>query len=38
MGRMADNVLKQMDEKSREEQEKIRRFEMEKEIQERLND
>ena len=35
---MADTVLKQMDEKAREEAEKIRRFEMEKEMQERLND
>lgn len=38
MGRMADTVLKQMDIKQKEEQEKIRQFEMEKEMQERLND
>jgi hypothetical protein len=38
MGRMADTVLKQMDEKAREETDKIKRFEMEKEMQERLND
>ncbi len=38
MGRMADTVLKQMDAKAREEEMKIKTFEEQKEIQDRLND
>ena len=38
MGRMADTVIKQMDEKQREEDEKVRQYEMEREMQQRLND
>ncbi len=38
MGRMADTVLKQMDLKSKDEADKIKQFEMEKEMQERMND
>jgi hypothetical protein len=38
MGRMADTVLKQMDIKAKEEQDKIKQFEMEKEMQDRMND
>ena len=38
MGRMADTVIKQMDLRQREEDEKVRQYEMEREMQERLND
>ena len=38
MGRMADTVIKQMDAKQREEDEKVRQYEMEREMQQRLND
>lgn len=38
MGRMADTVIKEMDARQREEDEKVRQFEMEREMQERLND
>ena len=38
MNRMADTVIKNMDEKAREEEEKIRRYEMEKELRERMED
>ena len=38
MNRMADTVIKQMDEKAQEEEIKIRRYEMEKELRERLED
>ena len=38
MNKMADTVIKQMDEKQQEEDEKIRRYEMEKEIRERMED
>jgi len=38
MNRMADTVIKQMDESQREEDEKIRRYELEKELRERLED
>jgi len=35
---MADTVIKNMDDKQREEDEKIRRYEMEKEMRERMED
>ena len=38
MNRMADTVIKNMDDKQREEDEKIRRYEMEKEMRERMED
>lgn len=38
MGRMADTVLKEMDMKQKEEEDKIKRFEMEKEQQDRFNE
>lgn len=38
MGRMADTVLKEMDNKQRDEEDKIKRFEMEKEQQDRFNE
>lgn len=38
MNRMADTVIRNMDDKQREEDEKIRRYEMEKEMRERLED
>ena len=38
MNRMADTVIKQMDEKAQEEEMKIRRYEMEKEMRERMED
>jgi len=38
MGRMADTVIKQMDGKQKDEDEMIRRYEMEKEMQDRMND
>lgn len=38
MNKMADTVIKKMDDKAREEEEKIRRYEMEKELRERMED
>jgi hypothetical protein len=38
MNRMADTVIKNMDEKARDEEEKVRRYEMEKEMRERAED
>lgn len=38
MNRMADTVIRNMDDKQREEEDKIRRYEMEKEMRERLED
>ena len=38
MNKMADTVIKSMDDKQREEEDKIRRYEMEKEMRERLED
>ena len=38
MNRMADTVIKSMDDKQREEEDKIRRYEMEKEMRERMDD
>lgn len=38
MNRMADTVIKNMDSRAREEEEKIRRYEMEKELRERMAD
>lgn len=38
MNRMADTVIKQMDERQREEDEKIRKYELEKELRERMED
>ena len=38
MNRMADTVIKNMDDKQRDEEDKIRRYEMEKEMRERLED
>jgi hypothetical protein len=38
MNRMADTVIKTMDNKARDEEEKIRRYELEKEIRERMAD
>ncbi len=38
MNRMADTVIKNMDDKQREEDEKVRRYEMEKELRERMDD
>lgn len=38
MNRMADTVIKNMDERSKQEEEKIRRYEMEKEMRERMED
>lgn len=35
---MADTVIKSMDDRQREEEEKIRRYEMEKELRERMED
>lgn len=35
---MADTVIKNMDDKARHDEEKIRRYEMEKEMRERLED
>jgi len=35
---MADTVIKTMDNKARDEEEKIRRYELEKEIRERMAD
>ena len=36
MNKMADTVIKNMDNKAREEEEKIKRYEMEKELRERI--
>ena len=38
MNRMADTVIKNMDNRTREEEEKIRRYELEKELRERMAD
>lgn len=38
MNKMADTVIKTMDDKQKEEEEKIRRYEMEKEMRERMED
>jgi hypothetical protein len=38
MNRMADTVIKNMDSRAREEEEKIRRYELEKELRERMAD
>ena len=38
MNRMADTVIKNMDNSTREEEEKIRRYELEKELRERMAD
>lgn len=38
MNRMADTVIKNMDNRAREEEEKIRRYELEKELRERMAD
>lgn len=38
MNRMADTVIKKMDERQRDEDDKIRRYEMEKEMRDRLED
>jgi len=35
---MADTVIKSMDDRQREEEDKIRRYEMEKEMRERMED
>ena len=35
---MADTVIKNMDDRAREEEDKIRRYEMEKEMRERMED
>ena len=38
MNKMADTVIRKMDDKQRDEEEKIRRYEMEKEMRERMED
>jgi hypothetical protein len=38
MNRMADTVIKSMDDRQRDEEDKIRRYEMEKELRERMED
>ena len=38
MNRMADTVLKKMDNKAREEELKIKKYEMERELRERMED
>jgi hypothetical protein len=38
MNRMADTVIKSMDDRQRDEEDKIRRYEMEKELRERMDD
>jgi hypothetical protein len=38
MNRMADTVIKNMDSRAREEEEKIKRYELEKELRERMAD
>lgn len=38
MNRMADTVIKNMDNRAREEEEKIRKYELEKELRERMTD
>lgn len=38
MNRMADTVIKNMDERAKDEEDKIRRYEMEKEMRERMED
>ena len=38
MNRMADTVIRDMDDKARSEEDKVRRYEMEKEMRERMDD
>lgn len=38
MNKMADTVIRKMDDKQKDEEEKIRRYEMEKELRERRED
>ena len=38
MNRMADTVIKNMDERQKDEDNKIKRYEMEKELRERMED
>lgn len=38
MNRMADTVIRDMDDKARTEEDKVRRYEMEKEMRERMED
>lgn len=38
MNKMADTVIKKMDDRQKEEDDKIRRYEMEKELRERMDD
>lgn len=38
MNKMADTVIRKMDDKAREEEDKIKRYEMEKELRERMED
>ena len=38
MNRMADTVIKGMDTKAKEEEDKVKRYEMEKEMRERMED
>ena len=38
MNRMADTVIKNMDDRARAEEDKIKRYEMEKEMRERMED
>jgi hypothetical protein len=38
MNKMADTVIRKMDDKARDEEDKIKRYEMEKELRERIDD
>lgn len=38
MNRMADTVIRNMDDKQKDEDDKIKRYEMEKELRERMED
>ena len=38
MNKMADTVIRKMDDKARDEEDKIKRYEMEKELRERMDD
>jgi hypothetical protein len=38
MNKMADTVIRKMDDKQKEEENKIRKYEMEKEMRERMED
>ena len=38
MNKMADTVIKSMDERSKQEEEKIKKYELEKELRERMED